>query len=500
MNPESLPQTDQDILNNLVQRIRDKGNLPAFNESVSDICRVTSKTDSTIPELTNIIMRDCGLTSHLLGTINSSLYGLKFPISTISGAIRMLGFERIASLATGLSIFKNSLPDIQSRDMVQLYANAYFTGSFAMGMHQNCQNTHREELFVAGLLHSFPYVVLANTFPQEYKQLDFLIKEQHLSMRQAFRKVFRIEFQQLLEAITGIYQLPEKISSLITGRPTASGYTDPIAQQAVLLADQLSSYVFQLNKAAEIQWDDLERSFMTLLKDKNFNLADYVADTCTRDGNIQKFFKVGQKDIKRMRTSLKSEPNQGIAKQLILIEKFGHEVTGDNTQETLAGFMNELKQPETEQMPLNHFLEMAQETLFRLFPKADVTLLLYNPQYKTLNGRLYMGQVKHLQPREFVFKIPPKSQSPLAKAFYEKEIKSWHGHHQELAMSPRIQGYCPYKSAHVLPLTINQKCIGAYLIASKSKELPELDHEAANTIVQEVCRAFIRSAVQKAAQ
>jgi HD-like signal output (HDOD) protein len=75
-------------------------------------------------------MRDTGLTTNVLTTINSALYGLKFPVKTVTSAVSLLGFEKVRALALGLTLFQETNPNSRDQKMLSLYAASYFSGSF----------------------------------------------------------------------------------------------------------------------------------------------------------------------------------------------------------------------------------------------------------------------------------------------------------------------------------------------------------------------------------
>jgi len=148
----------------LLSELRQKGSLPAFADNVRSLCQVDEETYSNINELASIIMRDTGLTANIVSSINSALYGLKFPVNTVSSAVNLLGFKKIRALALGLSMFQQSVGSIKKQDhkLFAMYANSYFSGTFSLGLAREAGAKMPEELFVAGLLRQLPKLALAN--------------------------------------------------------------------------------------------------------------------------------------------------------------------------------------------------------------------------------------------------------------------------------------------------------------------------------------------------
>ena len=64
-------------------------------------------------------MRDAGLTSNILSTINSALYGLKYPVKTVTASVGLLGFEKVRQLALGLTLFQETIPNKKDQKVIK---------------------------------------------------------------------------------------------------------------------------------------------------------------------------------------------------------------------------------------------------------------------------------------------------------------------------------------------------------------------------------------------
>ena len=142
----------------LIEQMRSKGSLPAISENVQDITRITKQSHTCAADLATVIMRDCGLTSNILATANSIIYSPRYPIKTVSYAVTFLGFEKVRSMALGLSMFKQTMKTAKTQQLAQLYASSYFSGSFAMSLSKKSNYGKPEEIFVAGLLYRLPWL------------------------------------------------------------------------------------------------------------------------------------------------------------------------------------------------------------------------------------------------------------------------------------------------------------------------------------------------------
>ena len=173
--------TDNLKTQELIEEMRSKGNLPAINENVQAITQITNQSQTRAVDLATVIMRDCGLTSNILATANSVMYRPRYPIKTVTYAVTFLGFEKVRSLALGLSMFNQAMKTAKTQQLGQLYASSYFSGAFASSLAAKNKADNPEEIFVAGLLYRLPWLALANTFPKKFNEMEQLISDKNIS-------------------------------------------------------------------------------------------------------------------------------------------------------------------------------------------------------------------------------------------------------------------------------------------------------------------------------
>ena len=101
----------------LIEQMRSEGSLPAISENVQDITSITHQSHACAADLAAVILRDCGLTSNILAIANSVIYSPRYPIKTVSYAVTFLGFEKVRSIALGLSIFKQTMKTAKNQQL-----------------------------------------------------------------------------------------------------------------------------------------------------------------------------------------------------------------------------------------------------------------------------------------------------------------------------------------------------------------------------------------------
>ena len=264
MAEKTKEQQESEQAERIVQNLRKQGNLPAYSDNVKSICQTSDNDSANVRDLSKIIMRDAGLTTNVLSTINSALYGLKFPVKTVTASVNLLGFEKVRALALGLTLFQETIPNKKDQKLLGLYASSYFSGSFSMALAQEIKFKAPEEVFVAGLLNQLPLMSLANSFPEEFQEMEALTNE-GVAQDVACSKAFRTSYAAICQAVTSMYNLKGKAAEIVS----QTNPNDELSQ-LVKCAGKISSMLFnQLDESTNL-FSDIEKEIKSILNVKKF--------------------------------------------------------------------------------------------------------------------------------------------------------------------------------------------------------------------------------------
>lgn len=155
-----------------VDKIRKEESLLSLPQSLSQVLAMVGTDDYSMDDLSDVIMKDPGLTSRILKMANSSFYGHRSEISTLNQAVMMLGAMQVKCLALSASVFQPHLLETKYNIDVKgmfLHFIGVALGCQLLANVLDCES--REELFVAGLLHDIGHVFFIHHFPEDYKQV-----------------------------------------------------------------------------------------------------------------------------------------------------------------------------------------------------------------------------------------------------------------------------------------------------------------------------------------
>ncbi len=476
----------------VVEEMRRKGSLPAINETVIEISRLTKKQSTSSADLAAVIMRDCGLTTNLLVTVNSAYYAPAFPIKTISAAVTFLGFEKVHVLALGLGIFKHTMDSLRKKNLLKLYATSYFSGILAMALARQYNYSEPEEIFVAGLLYRLPRMSLAYSFPKRFHSIEGLVNEEKMTYNQACLKVLKVRYDDICSEILKRYKLPGRVSTIFD--PDARSKDDVIS--LIHEAANIATLLFGDMPGGKKVLSAIEERLKSLLKKQDFSFPDFVKKTCREDKNVTRFFNLNEDDVEMMVNLLiwgKVNPADVVANLAFGVALEKEEETMESPETLLGHFLTELSICRRQGGDINQILMLVQEALYRCLENAEIFAAFLSQKKDVLIGRFYAGSNLHVKAENFKIDVE-KVNSQIIQCFSQQTASSWTVGRQPLHLPFSITRHLKLASAYIIPIVASSQTIGIYFVARTTKT-PFTEREQAwiDLIVSNVEAGFVTS-------
>ena len=168
--------------------------MPAFPKSVQRVLELTRDVNSMPKDLVEVIDKDPVLTVKILKVVNSAYYSLPKQITSVGHAVVYMGFNTIKNLALSIAAI-GMLPKTNEAgfDGQQYLLHSLATAAIAKQLAQKANDADPMDCFIAGLLHDFGKVVLAQFMPKEFRVALDVSKQQGTSLHLALRAVIDVD-------------------------------------------------------------------------------------------------------------------------------------------------------------------------------------------------------------------------------------------------------------------------------------------------------------------
>lgn len=379
-------------IGDLIQRLRQQDSIPALDENVMALSRLTNEQKSSAAELTSVIMRDAALTSRLLAVANSATYRPVNPVRTVSSAVVLFGFTRIHQLAVGLSIFHKHTGEARDKELYRLLVCAYCSGNLALQLANAIGDAEPEEFFIAGLMRQLPRLVLANGYPALYAKMESLVSEKNYNIESASEEVFGIRFSEITKAIAEYWHLDDNMSHF----SPSSGKNGEKRRVAVQLAVDVSDLLFGNRPTGPKAVGAVTEAIQKFLRKPDLSLPDFVGKAAHADPNIADFFNLSSEDMVMMTRIAEwgKVSSSDVANSLTNTREKQppQPPASDSPPLMMAHFLSELTLAIRDQYSFSDILMIAQEGVFRCIPCECVVILFVDRGRRFVQGRLYAGR------------------------------------------------------------------------------------------------------------
>lgn len=219
-----LTATAQATLSKLLLRLQLKGDFPAFARSMGEVSqKADARSAYSAGQLGQSILKDYALTAKLLRVVNST-YANRFggKIYSVQHAIVILGFDRIRSLALGISLFKSGGKSGQSQRISDSAIGSLVSGEIARALARKAE-LEDEEVMVCAMFRNLGHHLTVVYLPESYDEIQGVADAEKVSIPTAAERVLGTSFGRLGAAVAQNWHLPPRIRSAIAAVPSSGG-------------------------------------------------------------------------------------------------------------------------------------------------------------------------------------------------------------------------------------------------------------------------------------
>jgi HD-like signal output (HDOD) protein len=171
---------------------------------------------ASLDDFAKVVMRDPALTARLLRLVNSSFYGLRSRVDTVSRAVALLGMRELQKLVCAVSaIEKFSRLSSTVTNMNAFWRHGVYTGLMAQALAKRLHVLHPERLFVAGVMHDIGTLLVNHRYPEIAEETIRGARGDEQLLRELEVEELGFDHAQLGGLMLGNWRLPATIVDAI---------------------------------------------------------------------------------------------------------------------------------------------------------------------------------------------------------------------------------------------------------------------------------------------
>jgi len=143
--------------------------LPTLPTVASALISLTSREDTTLSDIANLVSKDIALSAKILKVSNSAFYSFPQQIGSINQAVSILGINAVRSLVLSFSFLSIKGGNKSNHfDFQKFWERSLASAVASKLILDKVEGADTEEIFISGLLQNLGELIFAKTFPDEY--------------------------------------------------------------------------------------------------------------------------------------------------------------------------------------------------------------------------------------------------------------------------------------------------------------------------------------------
>ena len=222
--PRAPPADAASVRSLLLQKISNDADLPALGKTVSRVVQLTLSDDEAVRNLTYFILSDVALTQKILRLSNTAFYRSAFstPVTTISRAIYLLGFDTIKTSALAMILVDRLTDQKHAKNVHAKLLQALCASVVGREMAKRSHYHGGEEAAIAALFKNLGELLIASHDHALYSDILALTVSHGLTLQQAAIRKLGCSLDLLAESVLKEWQFPDSIIRSLAPLPAGA--------------------------------------------------------------------------------------------------------------------------------------------------------------------------------------------------------------------------------------------------------------------------------------
>jgi two-component system, cell cycle response regulator len=156
----------------LLKAVLGSDELPTLPTVASKLISLTSREDTTLSDIADLVSQDISLSAKILKVSNSAFYSFPQQVGSIQQAVSILGTNAVRSLVLSFSFLTIKSGKRSSQFNFEIFWEKALASAVAARLIlEKVNDADTEEIFISGLLQNLGELIFARTFPEKYDQV-----------------------------------------------------------------------------------------------------------------------------------------------------------------------------------------------------------------------------------------------------------------------------------------------------------------------------------------
>ncbi|MBU5638622.1 HDOD domain-containing protein [Geomonas sp. Red69] len=187
--------------------------LPTIPIVAIKVMELIESENATAEELAKIVSSDPAVAARVLKISNSSFYGCRRQIQTLSSAIVVLGFSTLRSLVVAASVKQVYKPYGLTEKM--LWEHSFAAGLAARIIARRTRAANEEEAFLAGLFHDIGKIIMNTLDRDKFQEVMQHCYNEGITFGQAEKGVYPFTHDEVGAYVIKKWNFPEILTTAI---------------------------------------------------------------------------------------------------------------------------------------------------------------------------------------------------------------------------------------------------------------------------------------------
>lgn len=207
----TVPAAAADLAEQLAEKARRLYTLPAV---AAEVLKLAQNERLETAALKACVQNDPALTSKILRTVNSSLFGLPRKILDLGQALSLLGTKPLRLLVLGFSLPKQLSAGLEAAQLLQYWRRALTRATAARHLASRT-DIDGDEAFIAGLLYDLGVLVLLQTGGESYQNILTAAGRDPARLAALEEAAFASDHRRLGQALLETWSLPSRLGEIV---------------------------------------------------------------------------------------------------------------------------------------------------------------------------------------------------------------------------------------------------------------------------------------------